>query len=186
LRLIKLNFTTIIPDYGNRNATVTFTYAPPTITYLYPKRYDYNHASPTYSLALPVERKAVSCGTGLDLEGLLYQKQEVINSKIQMVLTEINQRRIMKDYHIYRIDLDLCTCQNLIGFIGTHYKDKRRIDIEKKIIDLDQEKRRERAAYFRDILFLRKELRESFVEKLEEDQKAEIFMNPPEESPCQT
>jgi hypothetical protein len=159
LRLIKLNFTTIIPDYGNRNATVTFTYAPPTITYLYPKRYDHNHASPTYSLALPVERKAVSCGTGLDLEGLLYQKQEVINSKIQMVLTEINQRRIMKDYHIYRIDLDLCTCQNLIGFIGTHYNDKRRIDI----------------------LFLRKELRESFIEKLEEDQKAEIFMNPPEE-----
>jgi len=177
--------STIIPDYENRNAPVTFTYAPPLITYLYPKRYGYPHASPAYNIALPVERKAVSYATGLGLEGLLYQKQEVINSKIQMVLTEINQRRIMKDYHLYRIDLDQCACQNLISFIGTHYKDKRRIDIEKKIIDLDQEKRRERAAYFRDILFLRKELRESFIEKLEEDQKAEIFINLPEENPCQ-
>lgn len=180
-----MNFTTIIPDYGNRNAPVTFTYAPPLITYLYPKRYGYPHVSPAYNIALPVEKKAVSYATGLGLEGLLYQKQEVINSKIQMVLTEINQRRIMKEYHIYRIDLDQCACQNLISFIGTHYKDKRRIDIEKKIIDLDQEKRRERAAYFRDILFLRKELRESFIEKLEEDQKAEIFINLPEENPCQ-
>jgi len=180
-----LNFTSITPDYGNRNATVTFTYTPPLITYLYPKRYGYHRASPTYSLSLPFDRKVVSYATGLGLEGLLYQKQEVIDSKIRMVLTEIDQRRIMKDYHLYRIDLDQCTCQNLISFIGTHYKDKRRIDIEKKIIDLEQEKRRERAAYFRDILFLRKELRESFVEKLEEDQKAEIFMNPPEESPCQ-
>ena len=46
--------------------------------------------------------------------------------------------------------------------------------------DLEQEKRRERSAYFRDILFLRKELRESFVEKLEEEQKAEMFMSPTE------
>lgn len=177
--------STIIPDYENRNTPVTFTYAPPAITYLYPKRYGYNQVSPAYDIVLPVERKAVSYATDLGLEGLLYQKQEVINSKIQMVLTEINQRRIMKDYHIYRIDLDLCTCQNLISFIGTHYKDKRRIDIEKKIIDLDQEKRRERTSYFRDILFLRKELRESFIEKLEENQKAEIFINLPEENPCQ-
>ena len=63
--------------------------------------------------------------------------------------------------------------------------DGRRVDIEKKIIDLEQEKRRERAAYFRDILFLRKELRESFIEKLEEDQKADIFINQQEEVPCQ-
>jgi len=68
-------------------------------------------------------------------------------------------------------------------FIGVDYKDRRRVDIEKKIIDLEQEKRRERAAYFRDVLFLRKELRESFIEKLEEEQKAEIFMNPKEEFP---
>jgi hypothetical protein len=180
LRLTKVNFIPIIPDYGNRNAPTTFTYAPPAVQYLYPQRYGYQRASTLYTVSLPFERKPVSYATGLGLEGLLYQKQEVIDSKIRMVLTEIDQRRIMKDYHLYRINLDQCVCQNLINFIGTHYKDRRRIDVEKKIIDLEQEKRRERSAYFRDILFLRKELRESFVEKLEEEQKAEIFMNPTE------
>ena len=172
-----MNFTTIIPDYENRNAPTTFTYAPPAIIYLYPKRYGYN---PISDLAYHRSPKSTSYATGLSLDNLLEEKQEVIDSKIRMVLTEIDQRRVMKDYHIYRIDLDQCTCRNLIYFLGKHYQDRRRVDIEKKIIDLEQEKRRERSAYFRDILFLRKELRESFVEKLEEDQKAEIFMNPTE------
>lgn len=181
MRLIKLNFTTIIPDYENRNAPTTFTYAPPAIIYLYPKRYGYNPISPSsYLSAYHRTPKPTSDATDLSLESLLGQKQEVIDSKIQMVLTEIDQRRIMKDYHLYRIDLDQCTCRNLIYFLGKHYQDKRRVDIEKKIIDLEQEKRRERSAYFKDILFLRKELRESFIEKLEEDQKAEIFLNPTE------
>ena len=152
------------------------------VKYLYPKRYGYADSMPPDSGTLSLDRKS-SYPTGL--EGLLYQRQEVIHSKIRMVLTEIDQRRVMKDYHIHRIDLDQCTCRNLIYFIGKHYMDRRRLDMEKKIIDLEQEKRRERAAYFRDILFLRKELRESFVEKLEEDQKADIFMNQQEEAPCQ-
>ena len=136
--------------------------------------------NPFYPSTLPLHKDLSSTPTGL--EGLLYQRQEVIHSKIHMVLTEIDQRRIMKDYHLYRIDLDKCACQNLIYFIGKEYKDRRRVDIEKKMIDLEQEKRRERAAYFRDILFLRKELRESFIEKLEEDQKMDMFTNPTEVS----
>ena len=181
MSLIKLNFSTIIPDYENRNAPTTFTYAPPAIIYLYPKRYGYNPVRPSsYPSAYHRSPKPTSDATGLSLDSLLEQKQEVIDSKIRMVLTEIDQRRVMKDYHIYRIDLDQCTCRNLIYFLDKHYQDRRRVDIEKKIIDLEQEKRRERSAYFRDILFLRKELRESFVEKLEEEQKAEMFMSPTE------
>ncbi|MGV8080992.1 MAG: hypothetical protein AB2L22_13160 [Syntrophales bacterium] len=172
-------FQSIIPDYTNRNTPTTFTYALPAIQYLYPKRYGYAPRQSLYPLTSPLNTSISSIPTGL--EGLLYQRQEVIHSKIRMVLSEIDQRRTMMDYHINRIDLDQCTCRNLIYFIGKHYMDRRRVDIEKKIIDLEQEKRRERAAYFRDILFLRKELRESFIEKLEEDQRAEIFMNPTEE-----
>lgn len=173
-------FNCIIPNYENRHAPTMLTYAPQSIKYLYPKRYGYNQVNPFYPSTLTLHKDLSSTPTGL--EGLLYQRQEVIHSKIHMVLTEIDQRRIMKDYHLYRIDLDQCTCRNLIYFIGKHYMDRRRVDIEKKIIDLEQEKRQERAAYFRDILFLRKELRESSIEKLEEDQKTEMFMNPPEVS----
>ena len=172
-------FACVIPSYENRNTPVTFSYAAPLIKYLYPQRYGYHRADPIHTIALPFERKAFSYATGLGLEDLLYQRQEVIDSKIRMVLTEIDQRRIMKDYHLHRIDLDQCTCHNLIYHIGKDYKDRRRVDIEKKILDLEQEKRRERADYFRDILFLRKELRESFIEKLEEDQRADVFTNSP-------
>lgn len=170
---------TIISDYENRNAPVEFSYAPPAIKYLYPHRYGYHRSDVYRSITLPCPRKPLSYATGLGLEDLLHQRQEVIDSKIRMVLTEIDQRRIMKDDHLHRIDLDQCTCHNLIYHIGKDYKDRRRVDIEKKILDLEQEKRRERADYFRDILFLRKELRESFIEKLEEDQRADIFTNSP-------
>ncbi len=173
----------ITPDYDNGNFPVEVSSASPSITYLYPQRYGYHRTCPAYPITFPFERKPMFYATGLGLEGLLYQKQEVIDSKIRMVLSEIDQRRLMKDYHLYRIDCDQCSCRNLVYFIGMDYKDRRRVDIEKKIIDLEQEKRRERAAYFRDVLFLRKELRESFIEKLEEEQKAEIFMNPKEEFP---
>ncbi|MCX5835740.1 MAG: hypothetical protein NTX62_01975 [Deltaproteobacteria bacterium] len=173
---------TIIPSYENRNLPTTFTYASPAIKYIYPKKYGYNKTSLLYPAPFPFYKKPSSYSTGL--EGLLYQRQEVIDSKIQMVLTEINQRRILKDENLYKIDLDQCTCLNLIYHIGKDYKDKRRVDIEKKIIDLEEEKRREKTTYFRDILFLRKELRESFIEKLEEDQKADIFITKQEEIPC--
>lgn len=181
--LIRLITNAIIPDYENRNSPTTFTYVLPSIKYVYPQRYGYKPLSIPYAFTYHRSSRPVSYATGLD--DLLCQKQDVIDSKVQMVLYEINQRRIMKDENLHQIDLDQCACINLIYHIGKEYRDRRRVDIEKKIIDLEQDKRRERAAYFKDILFLRKELRESLIEKLEEDQKLSLFANNPEELPCQ-
>jgi len=101
-----------------------------------------------------------------------------------MVLSEIYQRRQLKEHNIYQICCDQCSCRNLIYLVGDIYMDKRRIELERKIIDLEQEKRREKTGYFRDILFLKKELRESLIEHLEEQQKADMFINGTEELPC--
>jgi len=60
--------------------------------------------------------------------------------------------------------------------------DKKRMDVERKIIDLEQEKRREQTDYFRDILFLKKELRETLIEKLEEKQRLALLAEEAEES----
>jgi len=60
--------------------------------------------------------------------------------------------------------------------------DKKRMDVERKIIDLEQEKRREQTDYFRDILFLKKELRETLIEKLEEKQRLALLAEGEEES----
>ena len=55
------------------------------------------------------------------------------------------------------------------------------MDVERKIIDLEQEKRREQTDYFRDILFLKKELRETLIEKLEEQQRLALLAEGEEE-----
>ncbi len=119
---------------------------------------------------------------GYGLEQLMFQKKEIIDSRIQMLVSEIYQRHKLQTQNLYRICLDQCACRNLILDMGDHVWDKKRLDFERKIIDLEQEKRRERTGYFRDILFLRKDLRETLIEKLEEEQKAKLFVNQGEES----
>lgn len=175
MELVKLIINTSNPNYENQNIPITSNYAFPAVKYFYPQRYGYQTANVQYPVSSPTYEQSPVPSTGL--ESLLYQRQEVIQAKIQMVLSEINQRRILKDENLSQIDLDQNTCRNIIYRMRRYYVDRQRVDMEKKIIDLEEEKRREKTTYFRDILFLRKELRESFVEKLEEDQKAELFTN---------
>ena len=111
----------------------------------------------------------------------MFQKQEIIHSKIQMLFSEIYQRHTLQNDNLYRICLDQCACRNLIFDMGDHVWDKKRLDFERKIIDLEQEKRREQTGYFKDVLFLRKELRETLIEKLEDKQKSDLFKDSGEE-----
>jgi hypothetical protein len=111
------------------------------------------------------------------LEQLLNQRREINLVKSRLVFSEIYQRYKLREDNVYRISLDQCTCRNLIYELGDIGLDKRRLDLERQIIGLEQEKRKERASYFRDVLFLRKELRESLIEKLEEEQRAGLLMN---------
>jgi len=111
----------------------------------------------------------------------MFQKQEIIDSRIHMLVSEIYQRHTLQNDNLYRISLDQCACRNLIFDMGDHVWDKRRLDFERKIIDLEQEKRRELTSYFKAVLFLRKELRETLIEKLEEKQKGDLFKDPGEE-----
>ena len=144
----------------------------------YPVTKTYNtHPLSTDTMALPY---------GLGVDHFIKQKQQVILSKILMLNSEIYQRHSLKGENLYHINLDQLTCRNLIYNMGEDVMDKRRIELERKIIDLEQEKRREKGNYFRDILFLRKELRGSLIEKLEEEQKASLLINQGEELLCTT
>jgi hypothetical protein len=117
------------------------------------------------------------------LEHLMQQKQEIVSSKIRMLNTDIWQRYKLKDQSLYLIDRDQCTFKNLINALGDHFYDPKRLEMERKMLDLEQEKRREMAGCFRDILFLKKDLRESEIERLEEDQKMRFFTNKEEVLP---
>jgi hypothetical protein len=55
---------------------------------------------------------------------------------------------------------------------GDHVWDKYRVKFEQDIMKLENEKRREVSSYFKDVLLLKKELRDCLSEKLEEKQKA--------------
>jgi hypothetical protein len=147
--------------------------------YFYPNRY--------YSVSEPNDGYASSADGGKivekhGLEHFMLQKREIIHSKIGMLFSEIYQRYRLREENLYQISLDQCTCRTLSYALGDHVWDRRKIDLERKIIDLEQEKRREQTSFFRDILFLRKELRESLIEKLEEEQKAGLLTSQKEVS----
>jgi hypothetical protein len=119
--------------------------------------------------------------TDYGLEHLMFQRQDLIFSKIHMLYSEIYERRRIKESNLYQINLDQCCFKNMIYERGDHLWDKNRLELEHKIIDLEQDKRREASNYFRDISFIRKELRESLIEKKEEEQKANLLFNQQEE-----
>jgi hypothetical protein len=122
--------------------------------------------------------------TGDGFEQLIAQRQNLIFSNLQMLYTEIYKRQKIKDTNIYRINIDQCAFKNLIFQVNDYIWDKNRIELEQKIIDLEQEKRKQEANCFKDTLFIQKELRQSLIEKLDEQQKASFFMDQPEELSC--
>lgn len=113
-------------------------------------------------------------------------KQETIQSRMKLLYDEIEHRHQLKDKNIYQINWDQCACKSLIYTMGEDVFDKKRLELERKILDLEQEKRREEASFFRDISFLNKELRDTLIERLEEKQKASLVLGQGEETPCNT
>ena len=149
-------------------------YIPPDPKYFdYENRYASSHKNQLYSVDLTPT--PISGSTGI--EDLLQQKQDVINTKIQMLYSEMGVRSYINGQLLYRINYDQCTCQNLIMARGDEFLDRQRMELENKILDLEQEKRREETAFFRDLSFLNKELRFARIEAMEEQQKQALCLN---------
>ena len=113
---------------------------------------------------------------GLGLDELLSQRADLLDYRVQMIVQEINERRRILEQNVYSINLDQCAHRNMILLRGEDIWDKYRFKIEQDILGLEENKRREESAYFRDILFLKRELRDSLVEHKEEGHKA-AFLN---------
>ena len=145
-------------------------YIPMDPKYFYPEA---NLIKDTYNNPLSNDQKNGPYDAGL--EDLMHKRGEIIDSSIRMIFSEIYERNSLLDKNIYQISVDQCNCKNLIYMMDRDIWDKKRIDIERKIIDLEQEKRMQQANCFRDLLFIKKELRESLVEKLEEKQKTDML-----------
>ena len=156
-------------NIGSSTYNGAFSYLPVDPKYVY--RYFVSSDFNSY-----LSQPASDFSTGLSLDGLMQQRHQVLDSKIQLLTGEIYRRYEIEKDNLYRIDLDQCSCRYLICMMGEQYLDRRRIDLEKKMLDLEQEKRREITTTFKDVLFLKKELRDTLIESMEEKQKTALFM----------
>ena len=149
-------------------------YSPPDPKYFdYENRYRPSKKSHLYDV--PKDPVPVTHAPGI--ETFLEQKKDLNRYRIQMLYTEMGVRSYINGQLLYRINSDQCTCQNLIMARGNEFLDRQRMELENKILDLEQEKRREEAAFFRDLSFLNKELRFAKVEALDEHHKQALCLN---------
>jgi hypothetical protein len=170
-------FCTTHNGYKDRDLSVL--YPPLDPSYVYPE-HSVAYTSSQYKPSFTDDKDTLP-GYGIDL--FLDNRRALNDSKIQLLLSEISQRHTIKEDNLSRINRDQCSFRTLIFDMGDNVWDKRRTEFERKIIDLEQEKRREQTSYFKDIVFLRKELRESLIEKLEDKQKSELLTDQKEELP---
>ncbi len=94
---------------------------------------------------------------------MLDSKVDRSDRRIEAVIEAMEKRRLIKEENLSGIEQDICTCRNLIFEMGykVYRRDRDWIALETRQIDLERDRRMELAAYFRDILLLGKELRDT-------------------------
>ena len=136
----------------------------------YPKPGQIGYGPDQVGAEYPVHPKASIDSLGI--ESLLAQQADLVDYRVQMIVEEIRERRRILERNLYSINLDQCAHRDIILFRSEDIWDKYRFKLEQEILSLEENKRREESAYFRDILFLKRELRDSLIERKEEDHKA--------------
>ena len=130
--------------------------------------------------ALPESSESKSY-LGVDpLETIMGERKELLRSKIEMILSGIEERKKIKQKNLYRIDKDYCSVLN-VQFQMPREKqysvDRDRLTLERMKKDLEQQKRMEEVNYFRDLGLLKKDLTETVIEYLSEQNKQNLISN---------
>jgi hypothetical protein len=159
-----------------QSPVIADTYLPLDPKYLYQ---GVPNSSSTYTLNNS-NCNAADLSNGDGLDSLMFQRQYLILSKIGMLYSDIYDRHRIKEQNLYRINLDQCAFRTLIYQMWDFSWDNKRTALERQIVELENEKRRQEESYFKDILFLKKELRQSLIEKQEEEHKARLLLEQPE------
>ena len=112
------------------------------------------------------------------LDQLMGEKRGLLRSKIEMILCGIEERKKIKQDNLYRIDKDSCDCTNMLLQMPPYRKysfDRERLTIEKMKKDLERQKRIEEVNYFRDLALLQKDLKDTIIEYLSEQNKQNLI-----------
>ena len=100
----------------------------------------------------------------------------LIRSKIELILLQIDQRKKINQNILYQIEKDSCTVQNLYFDMGEKAYEigADRLKIEQMKLDLERQKRLEQGGYFKDTGLLNKDLKDTLIQYLDEVQKSSI------------
>lgn len=121
---------------------------------------------------------------GDDIEALLQGRKDLLRSKINLLLIQLEQRRDINREVIDYIEQDSCHLGSLLmqAEESAVRWGKERLNLEKQRLDLKAQKRMESVNYFRDTALLNKELKDALLEYQKETQNENLFTSGSEQS----
>ena len=123
-----------------------------------------------------VSDKSLDGLAGTGIEDILGSRKELLWSKIELTLMQLNQRKMTNQEVIYGIDQDLCQTQGLIMEREHPHqaKDRYSLQLEKSKLDLERQRRLEMTSCFRDTGMLNRDLIDTLIQYLDENQKSSL------------
>jgi len=102
---------------------------------------------------------------------------DLIRSKLELILLQLDQRKAINQNILYQIDKDSCKVQtlNLAMGPGAYEMGRERLTLEQMQFDLKQQKRMEETGYFKDTGLLNTQLKDTLIEYMEEKQKSALL-----------
>ena len=102
---------------------------------------------------------------------------DLIRSKLELILLQLNQRKSINQKILYQIDKDSCKVQTLNFEMGpgAYEMGRERLTLEQMQFDLKQQKRMEETSYFKDTGLLNTQLKDTLIEYMEEKQKSALL-----------
>jgi hypothetical protein len=102
---------------------------------------------------------------------------DLMRSKLELILLQLNQRKVINQKILYQIDKDSCKVQTLNLEMGpkAYEMGRERLTLEQMQFDLKQQKRMEETSYFKDTGLLNTQLKDTLIEYMEEKQKSALL-----------
>jgi len=110
-------------------------------------------------------------------EEIFKDRLDIIRSKLELILLQLDQRKAINQKILYQIDKDSCKVQTLNFEMGTgaYEMGRERLTLEQMQFDLKQQKRMEETSYFKDTGLLNTQLKDTLIEYMEEKQKSALL-----------
>ena len=118
-----------------------------------------------------------NCGETNDIDDILHDRKNIIQSKIELILLQLSQRKGINHDVVKSINYDMCKTQTFL--MGMDHEnqamDKNRLSLEQLQFDLERQLRMEQLNYFRDTGMLNRDLRDALIQYIDQVQKDSII-----------